>query len=67
MERSFKMVEVGVTKQGMKQIVDIQHSALLHPYFTLMCNWTTLSIIVVDEVDETRTWKWNKKAAEQLH
>ena len=35
-------VEVGMLRKGLKQVADIQRNALLHPYFTLMCNVTLL-------------------------
>ena len=38
-------------KKGLKQVDDVQHSAILHPLFTLMCNWTTLSTIHVGEAN----------------
>ena len=28
---------IGDAKRGLKQVANIHHSALLHPYFTLMC------------------------------
>ena len=39
--------------KNLEQVPDIHYSTLPHPYFTLMCNWTTISIIPVDEVDGT--------------
>ena len=34
------------TKKGLKQVASVHCNALLHPYFSLMCNSTTVRIIL---------------------
>ena len=40
-------------KKELQQGANVQCSALLQPYFTLMCNWTMFSRIPVGGVDQT--------------
>ena len=31
--------------KGVKQVANIEHNAILHPYYTLMCNSTMVRMI----------------------
>ena len=53
-------------KKEFEQVVDIQHSALQHPYFTLTHNWTIPSIILIGRADEIASTPVNGITKKQL-